>query len=72
MLPGIIDVQSATNDDPDAVPARVHIQIAERIRWMEHAHELPMFANRTLTNCEHDEWRPVNGMTPRRHARHQC
>ena len=44
MLPGIIDVQSATYDDPDAVPARIQIQLAERIGWMEDAHELPGFA----------------------------
>ena len=31
MLPGIIDIQSATFDDPDAVPATLHIQTAERI-----------------------------------------
>jgi hypothetical protein len=43
VLPGIIDIQSATYDDPDAVPAQVHIQVAERIRWMERAHELPKF-----------------------------
>jgi hypothetical protein len=43
MLPGIIDIQSATYDDPETVPARVHIQVAERIRWMERAHELPEF-----------------------------
>jgi hypothetical protein len=43
ILPGIIDVQSATYDDPDAVPARAHIQVAEQIRWMEQAHELPKF-----------------------------
>jgi hypothetical protein len=42
-LPGIIDVQSATLDDPDAIPARVQIQTAERIGWMERAHELPSF-----------------------------
>ena len=41
VLPGLVDVQSATNDDPGAVPARVHIQVAERIGWMERAHELP-------------------------------
>jgi hypothetical protein len=34
MLPGIIDVQSATYDDPDAGPGRAHIQVAERIGWM--------------------------------------
>ena len=43
VLPGIIDIQSATYDDPDAVPARAHIQVAERIGWMERAHELPAF-----------------------------
>ena len=43
MLPGIIDIQSATYDDPDAVPAQAHIQVAERIGWMERAHELPTF-----------------------------
>lgn len=43
MLPGLIDIQSATYDDPDAVPAQAHIQVAERIRWMERAHELPVF-----------------------------
>ncbi len=43
VLPGIVDVQSATYDDPDAIPAQVHIQVAERIGWMEKAHELPSF-----------------------------
>lgn len=43
-LPGIIDVQSATLDDPDALPGQVHIQIAERIGWMAQAHTLPEFA----------------------------
>ncbi len=43
VLPGIIDIQSATYDDPDAAPAPVHIQTADRIRWMERAHELPQF-----------------------------
>lgn len=43
VLPGIIDVQSATYDDPGAVPAQCHIQVAERIGWMAKAHELPQF-----------------------------
>ena len=43
VLPGIVDIQSATYDDPGAVPARCHIQVAERIKWMETAHELPAF-----------------------------
>jgi hypothetical protein len=43
VLPGIIDIQSATYDNPDAVPAQVQIQLAERISWMDRAHELPTF-----------------------------
>jgi len=43
MLPGIVDVQSATLDNPEAVPARAHIQVAERISWMASAHDLPTF-----------------------------
>jgi hypothetical protein len=43
LLPGIIDIQSATYDAPDDIPARVHIQVAERISWMKSAHELPEF-----------------------------
>jgi hypothetical protein len=42
-LPGIIDVQSSTFDDPDVLPAQAHIQVAERIGWMATAHELPTF-----------------------------
>ena len=43
MLPGIIDIQSATYDNPDAVPAQAHIQVADRIGWMALAHTLPAF-----------------------------
>ena len=43
MLPGIIDIQSGTYDDPAAVPAQAHIQVSERISWMARAHELPQF-----------------------------
>jgi hypothetical protein len=43
MLPGIVDVQTATLDEPQHIPARCHIQIAERIGWMHGAHELPEF-----------------------------
>jgi hypothetical protein len=42
-LPGIVDIQSATLDDPDALPAGAHIQVAERIGWMGSAHSLPEF-----------------------------
>lgn len=42
-LPGIADVQSATLDDPDAITPQIHVQTAERLAWMERAHELPAF-----------------------------
>ena len=43
VLPGIVDIQSATYDNPDAVPAQAHIQVADRIGWMAEAHTLPAF-----------------------------
>jgi hypothetical protein len=43
MLPGVVDVQSATLDDPDAIAPQVQIQTAERIGWMEGAHALRSF-----------------------------
>jgi len=43
VLPGIIDIQSATMDDPDLIRPQAHMQVAERIGWMAHAHELPTF-----------------------------
>jgi hypothetical protein len=42
-LPGIVDIQTATLDDAEALPATVQIQIAERLGWMAHVHELPEF-----------------------------
>jgi len=42
-LPGIVDVQLATLDDPEAFPPLVHIQAAEQLGWMKTAHELPRF-----------------------------
>lgn len=43
IMPGFIDVQSATLDDPDALAPQAQVQIAERLKWMEHAHKLPAF-----------------------------
>ena len=42
-LPGIVDIQSATLDDPELLPPGAHIQTAERLDWMETAHGLPAF-----------------------------
>ena len=43
VMPGIVDVQSSTCDDADANPPQAHVQVAERLKWMERAHELPTF-----------------------------
>jgi hypothetical protein len=43
IFPGQTDVQSATLDDPDALPLQAQIQTAERIGWMETAKDLPSF-----------------------------
>ncbi len=43
MLPGIIDVQTATLDEPERFAPRAHIQVAERIGWMEGIGALPEF-----------------------------
>jgi hypothetical protein len=43
MLPGIIDLQSATLDDAAAHPPGARIQVAERLGWVEHMGDLPAF-----------------------------
>ena len=40
-LPGIVDVQAATLDDPESLPPTIHIQTAEQLGWMKTAHDLP-------------------------------
>lgn len=43
MLPGIVDIQSVTMDEPDAHSPAVQVQVAERRAWMERIAELPEF-----------------------------
>lgn len=43
MLPGVVDIQTATLEEPEAYPPQAQMQTAERIAWMENAHELPAF-----------------------------
>jgi hypothetical protein len=43
ILPGIVDVQTGTLDDPGQLPPRCHIQTAERISWMTDVNKLPEF-----------------------------
>lgn len=42
-LPGLVDIQSATLDDPEALPPKAHIQVKDRIDWMKDVHNLPEF-----------------------------
>lgn len=43
-LPGLIDVQTATLDEPDRIMApSAQVQVAERIGWMSEAHALQAF-----------------------------
>ncbi len=43
MLPGIVDIQSATLDDAASYPPGAQIQVAERLAWMEGLNALPAF-----------------------------
>lgn len=43
IFPGQIDLQTATLDDPDALPLDGQVQIADRIGWMAHLERLPAF-----------------------------
>lgn len=43
VLPGLIDVQIATLDEPERLPPQIHVQVADRIGWMETADQLPRF-----------------------------
>ncbi|HVF95632.1 MAG TPA: GFA family protein [Sphingomonas sp.] len=42
-LPGIIDIQSATLDEPDNHPPGAHIQTAEAVAWEKDLAGLPRF-----------------------------
>lgn len=43
-LPGLVDVQSVTLDDPAAFPPGAQVQTAEQPSWAAHIHALPAFA----------------------------
>lgn len=42
-LPGLVDVQLSTLDNPDALTPTVQVQTAERQSWVSHSAELPAF-----------------------------
>ncbi|MEO9469491.1 GFA family protein [Parasphingorhabdus sp.] len=43
ILPGMVDIQIATMDEPDKFMPEVNIQTAEQIDWEKSAHQLPGF-----------------------------
>jgi len=43
VLPGLIDIQAATLDDPEALPPQIHVQTAEKLAWMQGIDGLPSF-----------------------------
>lgn len=43
ILPGLIDIQSCTLDDPEAAPPEAQIQLAERLGWSRGLDEIPGF-----------------------------
>ncbi|MEW9855825.1 GFA family protein [Novosphingobium sp. M1R2S20] len=43
VLPGLVDLQIATLDDPETIAPSAHIQVAERLSWMSIADNLPQF-----------------------------
>ena len=44
MFPGQVDIQSATLDDPDALPPQARIQMADAPGWLEQVAHLRGFA----------------------------
>jgi len=42
-MPGLLDVQIATLDEPERLPPQAQIQLADRIDWMARIDDLPAF-----------------------------
>ena len=42
-LPGLIDIQSGTYDDPEARPPIFQVQCAERLSWMDRLDDMPRY-----------------------------
>ena len=43
VLPGLVDIQTGTLDDPDALAPQVHVQAAEQLKWTHGLESLPKF-----------------------------
>ncbi|QYU69600.1 GFA family protein [Leptolyngbya sp. 15MV] len=43
VLPGLVDIQVATLDDPEAFPPQIHVQMADALGWEAGLGDLPSF-----------------------------
>lgn len=43
VLPGLVDIQIATLDDPEAFPPQIHVQTADALGWESQLRDLPAF-----------------------------
>lgn len=43
VLPGLVDIQTCTLDDPEQLKPALHVQHAEHVHWTETLAELPKF-----------------------------
>lgn len=43
VLPGLVDIQIATLDDPENYPPQIHVQAADELPWEASLGELPRF-----------------------------
>jgi hypothetical protein len=43
VLPGLVDIQVSTLDDPETVAPMLHVQAAEKLSWVDKAAGLPAF-----------------------------
>ena len=43
ILPGLVEVQLVTLDEPNSLAPTLQMQTAERLSWVSHIHELPSF-----------------------------
>lgn len=43
VLPGLVDIQVATLEDPAAFPPQIHVQMADALKWEDGLPDLPKF-----------------------------
>ena len=42
-MPGVVDILTATLDEPDAFPPKLHVQMADGLPWEDSIESLPKF-----------------------------